>query len=61
MKIRDSSPMITAAIAATMITARSAKNSGRKRPDAPSAMARTIHSTLIGGWRWMRTTTGTRP
>ena len=58
MNRRESSPMISTTIAATTIIGLSAANSGRNRPDAPRPIAIRIQTGLIGGWRWIRTTTG---
>ena len=58
---RESRPTISTTTAATMTMALTASNRGRNRPDAPRPIATRIQTGLIGGWRWMRTTTGTRP
>ena len=61
MNRRDAIPTTSTTTATTMTIARSASASGRNRPDAPSPIATTIHTGLIGGWRRIRTTTGIRP
>jgi hypothetical protein len=61
MNSREMIPTIRATTAPTMIIARSAAARGRNSPEAARPIATSTQIGLIGGWRRMRTSTGTRP